>query len=68
MKVIVKALKETEFKPRKKWWGFVKDGRRFLCRYHHIMAIFENNQPVYTFHETRTDKAGVHFAVKYLNY
>ncbi len=66
MKAIVKALSEKQFRPRAKWWGFQKDGKQILCRYHHVMAIFENGNPTYLFSETRTDKAGVNFAVKYM--
>lgn len=66
MKAIVKALSETEYKPRPKWWGFRKGNRQFLCRYNHIIAVFENNEPIYTFYETRTDKAGLLFAINYL--
>lgn len=68
MKTIIKALEQRDFKPRKKWWGFVKENKRFLCRYQHIMVIFENNTPVYVYQETKTDKAGVSFAIKYMNY
>jgi len=67
MKTIISALNQNEFKPRKKWWGFVKENKRFLCRYQHIMVIFENNKPVYVYQETKTDKAGVAFAIKYLS-
>ena len=67
MKCIVKALNETLYKPRTKWWGFRKDGRQFLCRYHHIMCVFEKGLPIHTFYETRTDKTGVMFAIRYMN-
>lgn len=65
MKVIIKAMNETEFKPRAKWWGFVKDGKRYLCRYNHVFAIFSETEVLYYNYETRTDKAGVEFALKY---
>lgn len=61
MKVII----ETEFKPRAKWWGFIKDGKRYLCRYNHVFAIFSETEVLYYNYETRTDKAGVEFALKY---
>ena len=67
MKVIIKALNETEYKPRKKWWGFVRNGLRYLCRYNHIMCIFEGKKLVYKFYETKTDKVGVEFAIKHIN-
>jgi hypothetical protein len=67
MKVIIKAMNETEFKPRPKWWGFVKDGKRYLCRYNHIFAIFSKTKVLFYEWETRTDKAGVEFAIKYFN-
>jgi hypothetical protein len=67
MKVIIKAMNETEFKPRAKWWGFVKNGKRYLCRYNHIFAVFSKDKVIFSSWETRTDKAGVEFAIKYFN-
>lgn len=67
MKVIIKAMNETEFKPRAKWWGFVKDGKRYLCRYNHIFAVFSKSKVLFSDWQTRTDKAGVEFAIKYFN-
>ena len=65
MKVIIKAMNETKYKPRKGWWGFVKDGKRYLCRYNHIFGIFSDSEILFTNYETRTDKAGVNFAINY---
>lgn len=65
MKAIIKAMGETEFKPRAKWWGYVSDGKRYLMRYHHNFAIFSANEVLYSNYETRTDKTGVEFAIKY---
>ena len=65
MKAIIKAMGETEFKPRAKWWGYVSDGKRYLMRYHHNFAIFSSNEVLYSNYETRTDKTGVEFAIKY---
>lgn len=67
MKNITKAMNETEFKPRAKWWGFVKDGKRFLMRYNHTFAVFSDTEVLFFYYETRTDKAGVEFAIKYFN-
>lgn len=67
MKNIIKAMGETEFKPRAKWWGFVKDGKRYLCRYNHIFVIFSKTKVLSAKYETRTDKTGVEFAIKYFN-
>jgi hypothetical protein len=67
MKIIIKAMQETKFQPRKKWWGFTKDGKRYLCRYNHIFAVFSDTKVLFTDYQTRTDKAGVDFAVKYFN-
>jgi hypothetical protein len=69
MQNIIKAMNETQFKPRTKWWGFVKDDFRYLCRYNHIFACFDlkNKKVVYAKYETITDKRGVEFAVKYFN-
>ena len=67
MKVIIKAMNETEFKPRAKWWGFVKNGKRYLCRYNHIFVVFSKTKVLFSSWETRTDKAGVEFAIKYFN-
>ena len=66
MKTIIKALSETKYNPRPKWWGFVKDDLRFLCRYNHIMCIFVNGVPIYVYEETKTDKIGVKFAINYI--
>lgn len=62
-------MNETEYRPRAKWWGFVKDNRRFLCRYSHIFAIFDliKKEVIYSDYETITDKRGVLFAIKYFN-
>ena len=69
MKNIIKAMNETEFKPRPKWWGFVKDDKRYLCRYNHILGIFNiiTKKIEYYDYETITDKRGVEFAIKYWN-
>lgn len=60
-------MTETEYKPRAKWWGFVKDGKRYLCRYNHCFAIFSKTKVLYSHYETITDKRGVEFAIKYFN-
>jgi hypothetical protein len=67
MKCIIKAMQETEYKPRKKWWGYVSstNGCRYLCRYNHIFAVFSNNETLYHNYETVTDKRGVLFAINY---
>ena len=58
-------MNQTEFKPRAKWWGFVKEGKRYLCRYNHVFAVFSDKEVLFSNYETRTDKAGVEFALKY---
>ena len=58
-------MNETEFRPRAKWWGFVKEGKRYLCRYNHVFAVFSDKEVLFSNYETRTDKAGVEFALKY---
>jgi hypothetical protein len=67
VKCIIRALNEQEFKPKPKWWGFVNDGKRYLMRYHHCFAVFDLNSGDILFYnyETKTDKAGVEFALKY---
>ena len=65
MKCIIKAMQETEFKPRAKWWGFVEGGKRYLCRYNHVFAVFSDKEVIQATYETITDKRGVEFAVKY---
>jgi hypothetical protein len=65
MVAIIKAMGETKFKPRAKWWGYVKDGKRYLMRYHHNFAIFSATEVLFSNAETRTDKAGVNSAIKY---
>ena len=69
MKAIEKAMNETEFKPRPRWWGFVNSGKRFLCRYNHVFACFdlESKRVEWAKYETITDKRGVLFAIKYFN-
>jgi hypothetical protein len=66
MKCIVKAMSETEYKPRAKWWGFVsvKNGYRYLCRYNHVFVVFSNTDVLYSNYETITDKRGVDFSIK----
>jgi len=67
MKAIEKAMNETEFKPRAKWWGFVNDNKRYLCRYHHIFACFDLDKKKIEWakYETITDKRGVIYACEY---
>jgi hypothetical protein len=65
MKCIVKAMTETEFRPRPKWWGFVDGGRRYLMRYHHCFAVFSETEVLSASYQTVTDKRGVEFAVKH---
>jgi hypothetical protein len=42
-------------------------GKRYLCRYNHIFAVFSKDKVIFSSWETRTDKAGVEFAIKYFN-
>jgi hypothetical protein len=67
MKCIIKAMQETEYKPRKKWWGYVSNtnGCRYLCRYNHIFGVFSSKEVIYSNYETVTDKKGVLFAINY---
>jgi hypothetical protein len=67
MKNITKALQETEFKPRPKWWGFVNDGKRYLCRYNHVFLVMDKDNILYKDYQTVTDKRGVMFAIDYYN-
>jgi hypothetical protein len=67
MQNIIKAMNETEFKPRAKWWGFVKDGKRYLCRYQHMFLVCDKDKILYSNYETVTDKRGVNYAIKYYN-
>jgi hypothetical protein len=64
MKCIIKAMNEDS-KPKKRWWGFLKDNKRYLCRYNHILAIFSKTKILYYNYETKTDKTGVMFAINY---
>lgn len=66
MKCIEKAMSETRFRPRKGWWGFVKDDYRFLMRYEHVIAAFnmKTRDVEYTYTCTRTDKAGLNNAIE----
>ena len=64
MKCIIKAMSETEYKPRARWWGFTHEGKRYLMRYGHCLAIF-SDKVLYMNYETITDKRGVEFAIKY---
>ena len=65
MKCIIKAMNETKYKPIPKWWGYVENGKRFLCRYNHVFAIFSETEVLWYGYQTKTDKAGVLFAIKY---
>jgi len=67
MKCIETAMNETEFKPRKKWWGFTDSGKRYLCRYNHVMAIFSESEVLFAGWETKTDRAGVENAIEIFN-
>ncbi len=67
MKCIEKAMNENSKKPKNGWWGFCKDDKRYLCRYHHIFAIFSKDELLDFHYETRTDYAGVMYAIKYFN-
>jgi len=69
MKCIIKAMSETEFKPRAKWWGYVSEtnGYRYLCRYNHTFCIFNDTEVLYADYETITDKRGVLFAIDYFH-
>lgn len=58
-------MSETEFKPRAKWWGFAMGDFRYLCRYNHIFCVFHGDIIVSYTYETKTDKAGVLFALKH---
>ena len=66
MKCIEKAMTENARKPRKGWWGFVKDDMRFLMRYGHIIAAFniKTGDIDYTYSCTRTDRAGLANAIE----
>ena len=65
MKCIIKAMNETKYKPRPKWWVYVENGKRFLCRYNHVFSIFSETEVLWYGYQTKTDKAGVLFAIKY---
>lgn len=65
MKVIIKAMNDIKYRPRKGWWGFVKDDKRYLCRYNHVFIVFSENEILFKNYETTTDKAGVNFAINY---
>lgn len=59
-------MSETEYKPRKRWWGFVDtDGTRYLMRYHHVLAAFSDSKILFARYQTITDKRGVQFAIKH---
>lgn len=70
MKCIIKALSETEFKPRKRWWGYVDvNGFRHLMRYGCRIAVFCGRTGTILQTPdacTRTDKAGIEFAILHL--
>ena len=63
LKCIEKALTENEYKPRKKWWGYLKNGTRFLMRYNHCLASFTEAKIVHAVYQTKTDKQGVECAI-----
>lgn len=65
MKCIIKAMNETKYKPRARWWGYVDNGVRYLCRYHHVLCIFKDKNNINGYWETKTDKIGVLFAIDY---
>ena len=68
MKCIIAALSQTEFRPRKRWWGYVDENKHFhLMRYGHTLAIFctQTGNILMVQYCTRTDKAGVGFAISH---
>ena len=72
MKCIEKAMTENRKKAKRGWWGFVKDDKRYLCRYNHIFGIFSDKSILYLSilylsYETRTDFDGVMCAVEFYN-
>jgi hypothetical protein len=71
MKNIIAALKQNVSpvpQSKAKWWGYEKDGVRYLMRYHHKMLEIHNGKEIKNvWYETRTDKTGVEYAIKYLN-
>lgn len=64
MKVIVKALRETDYRPRKGWWGYCTYQMNYLMRYGHIMLEWTPGKVHAVFAETRTDIAGVNYAIE----
>ena len=61
-------MNESRKKPKKGWWGFVDENKtRYLCRYHHVFAVFSSDKVLGSKYETVTDKRGVEFAIKYFN-
>ena len=72
MKCIIKAMNEIEYKPRKRWWGYISEdnGFRYLCRYNHIIAVFSDQDLLMHLSEKDlkvTDKRGLLFAINYFN-
>jgi len=65
MKCIIKAMTETQYRPRAKWWGYIVNDKRYLCRYNHCFAIFSSTKVLFADYETVTDKRGVDFAIDY---
>jgi hypothetical protein len=68
MKVILKALAENRTQATTGWWGVEIKGYRYLMRYLHPILVWDINTKVVVHNEqcTKTDRAGVAFAIKHL--
>lgn len=68
MKVILKALSENRKTPVAGWWGLELDGYRYLMRYTHPILVWDVKTKIVVHNEqcTKTDRAGVAFAIKHL--
>jgi hypothetical protein len=68
MKVILKALSENLIEPQNRWWGYKNKSYQALMRYGECILAWNiiTKEVVYKNVCTKTDKAGVKFAIEYL--
>ena len=65
MKCIINALAQKEYKPKRRWWGFVEGECQFLCRYNHVFVIWRGKDVIFANYETFTDRIDVAFAIRH---
>lgn len=68
MKVILRALEENLTTPQPRWWGLKKGNIQCLMRYGEFILVWDTETKKVLRKDvcTKTDKAGVKFAINHL--